>query len=840
MAVPASVVEASTVAMKQQLQLARQSANVFVEFVMRDEHLGVPLVQSAVQKEWHRLAGIHDRLVIWSSVESGKALPLDTPIPTPAGWRTMGELRVGDEVFDSAGASCRVTYVTPTQVDRKLFRVVFDDGAEQLADEDHQWIAKTDADAWAGRGWRVVTTSQMSEKVTRPSGARRRDGTRYSAHQWRIPLAGAVEYPERDLPVHPYVLGYWLGNGSSCNSQITCAEADRCVYDRCIQLEGGDCPPRIADGVLEGVVGGFVDKRRNKDGTSLRHRLRRLGVLHERKGGKHIPVEYLTSSISQRLELLAGLLDSDGSSDKKGRVEFCSCTQRLAEGTLELIRSLGFKASMTNSPAKLYGRTVGTRYRINFTPGSPVFWLPRKLARQRLQPVFGRAGYRCIKAITRVPSVPVRCISVDSVDQSYLCGRSYTVTHNTQQVSIARTLWILGRDPQARIAIISNTGGQAEKIVRSIARYIEQSAELHMVFPALRPSEPWSGSQLVIQRDTVSKDPSVQACGVHGNILGARIDYLILDDVLDYENCRTPGMRKDLWDWYHATLAGRLTANATVTVIGTAFHPEDMLHRLAKLNRWKAVRFPALNEDGSSRWPAQWPIERIEKKREELGPLEFARQMMCVARDDTEARFKKEWIDIALRLGDGKSLAYGLSSVPRGCRTYTGVDLAVSKKDSADLTCLFTLIVHPNGQREVLDIDSDRWSGQEIIDHIRSVHDRYHSVAIVENNAAQDFLVQFMRGQNAVPVRPFTTGRNKTNLEFGVESIAAEMAGGQWIIPNTNGRVSSGVSEWIAEMLYYDPKGHTGDRLMASWLAREGARMGARVIQSGRIELTRR
>ncbi len=411
----------------------------------------------------------------------------------------------------------------------------------------------------------------------------------------------------------------------------------------------------------------------------------------------------------------------------------------------------------------------------------------------------------------------------------------------SSQVSISRVLWELGKDPTLRCAIVSNTYEQATKLLRPIAKYIEQSAELKRVFPKLIPGEPWRDNAITVQRPTTSKDPSIQVLGVHGNILGARIDLLVLDDVLDYENTRTDAMRKELWDWYHATLTGRLTDKARVWIVGTPFHPQDVLHRFAAQPGWKALRYPVIDPaTGLPRWPERWSMERINKRRDEMGPLEFSRQMLCQARDDASARFKVEWIDRCLARGRGKQQqSYGLSALPRGVKTYTGVDLAVQKHAHADLTVLFTIAVLLNGDREVINIESGRWSGPEIITHLVETHRRYLSSVMVENNASQQYIIDFAKG--SLPgVRAFTTGRNKAHPEFGVESLAAEMANGKWIIPSGDGKLHPEITAWIQEMLHYSPEMHTGDRLMACWFAREAARTGAVKVQSSFIDIASR
>lgn len=435
----------------------------------------------------------------------------------------------------------------------------------------------------------------------------------------------------------------------------------------------------------------------------------------------------------------------------------------------------------------------------------------------------------------------------------------------TNQIAIGRVLFDLGRDPTLRIAIISNTSDMAMKITRQIGQYIERSAQLKMVFPHLQPTDdprlPWKSRALTIRRPGVgSKDPTIQACGVHGNILGSRIDLLVLDDFLDYENTNTPAPRIDVWRWVRSTLFSRLTEHARVIVIGNAWHPDDAMHLMEKQPRFKGYRFPVITKEDTLTWPERWSRKRIGEARLDLGPLEYSRQLLCQARDDTSARFKREWIDKCIDNGKGKQLVERIEFVDPALApgkevkdaeeadvtieeirqskealwrlngqlpgwVFHGVDLAVSKSDAADLSVIFSLFVNPKGDRRVLNIKSGRWTAPVILDQIRDAHERYGGTFIVENNASQAYIVQMLEDATSIPVVGFTTGRNKARPEFGVEGISVEMANGKWIIPCTkNGKVCDEVSEWIQEMLYYDPREHTGDRLMASWFAREGAR----------------
>jgi deoxycytidine triphosphate deaminase len=306
----------------------------------------------------------------------GKALALDTPIPTPRGWRTMGDLRQGDLVFDQAGCPCRVVDTSEVLLGRPCREVRFSDGHRIVADLQHQWLTcdKTAREHHNGRT-RIVTTAQIEARL-RVRG------------EWnhQVPLAGPMQYPMRELPIDPYVLGIWLGDGTTTSAMSTCAD----------QPDG-----------------------------SLNSTLRAHGLL----GNKHVPGVYLTASVAQRTALLQGLMDSDGSVDAYGRCEFSSNSELLADGVVELAASLGFRPVKTKDRATLYGIDHGPRYRVRYTPDRPVFRLPRKLSRLRIGMRHHR--FRAIVDVHEVPDVPVRCIQVDSPTGLFLAGQGFIPTHNS-------------------------------------------------------------------------------------------------------------------------------------------------------------------------------------------------------------------------------------------------------------------------------------------------------------------------------------------------------------------------------------------------------------------------
>lgn len=427
---------------------------------------------------------------------------------------------------------------------------------------------------------------------------------------------------------------------------------------------------------------------------------------------------------------------------------------------------------------------------------------------------------------------------------------SHVNSGKTTQISILRTVWELGRDPTLRFVILSNVSSIATKIVKAIASYIENNEAVHEIFPDLKPDPKgtWTGTELTVVRDiyrkSQAKDPSVRAVGLHGALTSGRVDRLIIDDILDPESTDTEAARRKVESWYKAVAVGRLSRRAKILAIGTAYHPKDLLHVLAKQKNWRWFRFPVIDSGGAMSWPDAWPADRIDRAREEMGPAEFARQMLCKARDDGEARFKQEWIDAALLKGEGLSLVNTLDQafpegLPEGWAVFTGVDLGVKKTKRADETVFFTFVEDPKGNRRVLSIDAGKFTGPEIVEKIVDCHKRLGGIIAVESVAAQDFILQFARDISNVPVVPHLTTRAKRDPLLGVEGLAVELANGKWIIPCSAKKAAPQVEAWITEMLFYSPHAHTGDRLMAVYFAREIARklLGNRTLPGVQVRV---
>lgn len=398
---------------------------------------------------------------------NGKAIHVGTPIPTPEGWFTMADLQPGDTVFDDAGKPCKVTAVSEIMIDRPCYRVRFNDGAEIVADASHLWktaalrtgLKKGPKANTAPRkgGYAIRTTEEIARTLT--------TGPTRSAHpqaKWnhRIDVAGALDLPDVELSVPPYTFGAWLGDGDTDCARLTVAYADWGIVET---IEAEDIQAREQQKHSETTARVILGSsgRGGPNADKLNTKLRVLGVL----GKKFIPVSYLRASIDQRLALLQGLMDTDGTVARNGQCELTLCSSGLADDAVELIASLGLKPTRKISEAKLNGRVVGHRHRVQFWAyqGQPVFRLRRKMERLRVRPLTRSISQgRMIVACDPVPSVPVKCISVDSPSRMFLCGRAMIPTHNSPLVGgMGLYGMIADREPGAQVYSCGATYDQA-------------------------------------------------------------------------------------------------------------------------------------------------------------------------------------------------------------------------------------------------------------------------------------------------------------------------------------------------------------------------------------------
>src|SRR5690554_1568412 len=418
--------------------------------------------------------------------KNGKALSLDTPIPTPEGWSTMGELKVGDTVFGKDGKPTKITYKSEVFTNHVCYEVEFEDGEKIIADAEHIWQVMTKDsrrsynDYVKGKrqnskykdlqGYFNITTKEMANDFKKM----RKDG-KWFEYKYRVPMNEPVEYPEQQLIVKPYTLGVWLGDGDKKTTEITCSDEDIEEMRRHIEKDG--YKTKIYDkGNRTNSIGVDigVPYKGNGNKNRLREQLREIGVFEN----KHIPKIYLQSSIEQRKELLKGLMDTDGYVSKSGQCEFAQADKVIIDGVSELLYSLGIKHKVKKEYNILNGKKHEF-YRITFfvSKSNSCFKLQRKHNRlkDKLSP---RMKNKSITNIKKVKTAPTQCITVDNKDGLYLAGKNFTVTHNTRiAAALAWALALLERLSGSTVYIVGAALRQASQSFDFIVFNLDQMGE---------------------------------------------------------------------------------------------------------------------------------------------------------------------------------------------------------------------------------------------------------------------------------------------------------------------------------------------------------------------------
>jgi predicted phage terminase large subunit-like protein len=473
----------------------------------------------------------YGRLMVFMPPGSAKALALDTPIPTPDGWKSMLQLKVGDQVFGKDGKPCNVTWKSEIFKNRPVYNVVTDCGDVIVADRDHEWLVRL-------CGKRPVHKIKETWEL-----CRRR------AKRPMIEGSCALELPESELPIDPYVLGIWLGDGNSEGGRVTCSVEDQKFIRPEIERLGYSVTSHSVDTNF-GLLG-------------IRKYLSEMMLLHN----KHIPDIYMRSSVGQRMALLQGLIDSDGTvCQKRGCTTFCNTNKKLALQVRELVRTFGVKAGWSESRAKIYGKDCGAAYKVSFyLTGSAR--LPRKRELTRNQ-------YRTPGTYIDVYEAGYDhtvCIEVDSPDHMFLCGKSMTPTHNSTYATVIAPTWAMGKWPGTQV-ILASYATPIAKTLGSRGRFIVEQNSFRGAFNATidkryQAKEMWA----------LDNGSSYMSGGLLSGLTGNRARGVVIDDpVKGRQAAESKVERERTLAAFQDDLTTRLIPGAWQILIQTRWSPEDL------------------------------------------------------------------------------------------------------------------------------------------------------------------------------------------------------------------------------------------------------------------------
>ena len=401
----------------------------------------------------------------------GKAGKLSDPVLTSSGWVKMGDINLDHKVYGRDGLTHNITGIYP-QGKKQVCRLKFADGREIDCCEDHLWIMK-----------------KHKKEVTVSTKDIINDGVRFDspsgkwAYKYKLPLTEPIQYEEKELPLDPYLLGCLLGDGCMTTKTPKIASDDMFIIDQFkTRLEGFEIVQDITNNNYT-----IVD--RNKDFTLVsrsncadylsRNRNRLTDIIEGMKlnvgcKDKFIPEEYKSSSVDQRMEIVRGLLDTDGSCNKDGSIEFTNTCKQLVDDLIDVLRSLGISCQWkiddrSGTSSKIRGKEIPRNpyYRVFINTSKRVFKLPRKVERLKNKQT-SRERYTSLISAEYVDEFEeMQCISVDSADHTYIT-KDYIVTHNTFLLSLYSLIRALIM-PERKVVVV----GAAFRQSKFLHEYME-------------------------------------------------------------------------------------------------------------------------------------------------------------------------------------------------------------------------------------------------------------------------------------------------------------------------------------------------------------------------------
>lgn len=526
-----------------------------------------------------------DLLAISLPPGAGKLLADDTPIMTRDGWKMHGDLRVGDYVVGLDGEYKMVQHVFPKNV--ADYEVEFTNGDKIKCNGRHEWVVYNRH----RQKWETLETLDMLEQGIE-SGEPGKRGHRY---HFQLPARKPMNGRNQELAVPPYVLGAWLGDGTTNKPALTISDTDTIIVDE-IERAGKYTVRKIYD--QQGC------KRYEFD--CLRHDLRKLGLCSSRNAAeKYIPNEYLYATLEERLLLLAGLIDTDGNKPREGSLSLSTTSRKLRDGFCDLISTFGWRYSTSIIQPKVSSSgIVGKRivYTIKFCPTLDV---PCAVNRKRNEKIASKRLIS-IKAIRKIDPVPGNCIQVE--DGIYCAGRTMLPTHNST-LAIFYLTWLAGKIPDKPILTGSHSNAFVRGVYDECLRILDKHGEYlwHDVFPAVNVSNT-NAKDCRIDLGERKRFETLEFTSIGtGNAgLYRAATLLYCDDLVSGIEVALSKERLDkLWETYTTDLRQRKIGDRVKELhIATRWSVHDVIGRLeneyGNSDRARFIVVPAMNENDES------------------------------------------------------------------------------------------------------------------------------------------------------------------------------------------------------------------------------------------------
>lgn len=490
----------------------------------------------------------YDILCISLPPGSGKAQPLYSKVLTPNGFINMGDVKAGTKVIAGNGEVSNVTGVYP-QGKRKIYEITLDDGSKCRCSDNHLWTVQNRCDrqhetSTGKHRTRTLKLSDMLNDITLPKDGR----ANYS-----LEYVKPINFKEKSLLLHPYVMGALLGDGGLSAGSVKFSSNDKEVIKKINEyLPNGYCLKHIAnyDYFVRGHEGNNA-----KAGSLVSKAIKKYGLWGKRSHEKFIPPDYMLGSKEQRVWLLRGLLDTDGSTDKN-IIQYSTSSKKLCTNVIDLVHSLGGYASYVEKKSGYKKDGVFIRCKNSFkvtiqffADGISPFYLPRRADKYNPK---RKNVKRFIKKVEYIGREECQCIMIDNPCHLYITD-DYIITHNTTIEKFFIT-GVIGWFPKDFSLFYSHSGDITRMFYDGAYDIVTNSDEYtwYDIFPDLRvTSTNAKMEQFNIGR--YKPFPSLQCTSVGSKNAGKvrASKYLLVDDMIGgIEEAMNPAILDKLWDKY--------------------------------------------------------------------------------------------------------------------------------------------------------------------------------------------------------------------------------------------------------------------------------------------------
>lgn len=650
-----------------------------------------------------------------------KAQSLDSRVLTPVGWVRMGDLQPGELVMGADGKAKKILGFSPT-TEMDLYRLSTRDGRSTLCNLDHLWEVTCPSNT--GNKKVVKKTSDILKNYKSPPRVDKRDGSVCTEYRYFIDTCKPLEFPTVTLPLDPYTLGIWLGDGTSADGTVTSNDPE---------------------------VFSYIPYEWKKTKADFRYQiygikpiLRELHVLQN----KHIPDIYKFASVEQRLALLQGLIDSDGYVVSGGQnFGFSSSRKRLFDDVVDLVRSLGGTVT-TGEQLTRFDKDSEYKLSYRFSARLPKNLCPVRLKRKSEHWIGSLKTKAAISDISFEKRGLGRCMKVE--DELYITD-DYLVTHNTTLNQLVLCI-VAAHKLRHFTVVLEKTFTEASEVLNVVRDEFSHNELLRIVYGdgVKRDTEGvYDDRNKDAQGDLFIFGVRFRGKGFNTPVRGLksleyRPDLILIDDVEEDTHIRSDEQRRKYRENYAQGIVPAVDVDGVIKVTGTILHQDSLLQNL--IDQFKGTIYRAFDPSSPTPhltllWPARWTWERLMDKKAQMemegkGSSKFFQEYCNQPVDDLRRDFKQEHLNRLYTPADIKNLAL--------YRTVT-IDPAESTKQGSDYTAVAVVDTDQNNNWYVRFIKRYRVNSAELIDLMFELHKTWKpNVMGIERKAFADQIKPFL------------------------------------------------------------------------------------------------